>query len=101
MFERIMGLDVIDHNLYQQYRQHMTPILATYGGRFGYDFSVSEVLLSKTNNNINRVFTIEFPDRETMDRFFADQEYLKIKAKYLDPSIASKTVIAMHTTLNQ
>lgn len=96
MFERIMGLDVVNHHLYQQYRQQMTPILESYGGRFGYDFLVSEVLIAKTDHPINRVFTIEFPDKETMDRFFSDRGYLDVKAQYLDHSIAHKTVIAMH-----
>jgi len=101
MFERIMGLEVIDHDLYQQYRLYMTPILASYGGRFIYDFAVSEVFISKTDNAINRVFAIEFPERETMHRFFSDREYLKVKAKYLDHSIGSKTVISMYETLDK
>ena len=66
-YERIMGLNVIDDQEYQRYREAMLPILKKYGGSFGFDFRVSEVLLSKTNNDINRVFTIEFPSKKIMD----------------------------------
>jgi uncharacterized protein (DUF1330 family) len=56
-YERVMGLDVIDDQMYQQYRDAMAPILKSFGGSFGFDFRVSEVLLSKTEAHINRLFT--------------------------------------------
>ncbi|MCW8932632.1 MAG: DUF1330 domain-containing protein [Gammaproteobacteria bacterium] len=96
MFERVMGLDVIDAQEYQRYREGMLPILTGYGGAFGYDFKVSEVLLSKTDNNINRVFTIEFPSKDVMESFFSDPEYIAVQNKHLKNSIQSKTVISMH-----
>ncbi len=95
-FERIMGLNVIDDEEYQRYREAMLPILGAYGGRFGYDFRVSEVLLSETDNDINRVFTIEFPDREAMDNFFADADYLVVKSRHFNSSVKSKTIISMY-----
>lgn len=69
-YERIIGLDIVDEEEYQRYREAMLPILKTYGGAFGFDFKVSEVLLSKTEDNINRVFTITFPGRDRMEAFF-------------------------------
>ncbi|MET0045572.1 MAG: hypothetical protein ABW100_18875, partial [Candidatus Thiodiazotropha sp. 6PLUC3] len=60
-YERIMGLHVIDDEMYQKYREGMEPILTSIGGSFGFDFRVSEVLRTKSDNEINRVFTIEFP----------------------------------------
>lgn len=96
MFERIMGLNVVDELLYQEYRESMVPILGSYGGAFGYDFVVSDVLKSKTKGKINRVFTIEFPSKEVMDKFFSDPKYLEVKAKYFDLSVDSKTTISMH-----
>ena len=95
-FERIIGLNVIDDQGYQRYREAMRPILKTYGGAFGYDFRVSEVLLSKTEDDINRVFTIEFPSKQIMDEFFADLDYVVVQNRYLKNSINSKTVISMH-----
>ena len=95
-FERIVGLDVIDDAEYRKYREAMLPILKIYGGAFGYDFRVSEVLLSKGEGNINRVFTIEFPDKEVMENFFADPNYVGVQNKHLKNSINSKTVISMH-----
>ena len=95
-FERVMGLDVHDKEEYQCYRKAMMPILAVYGGHFGYDFEVSKVLQSKTKNNINRVFTIEFPTENSMILFFEDPEYLAIKKRHFDTSVTSKTVISTH-----
>ncbi len=96
MFERIMGLNVIDDQGYSDYRDRMTPILNSYGADFGYDFIVSEVLLSKTSSKINRVFSIDFPDEATMKSFFEDPDYIQIKELYLDSSIDGKTVISMN-----
>ena len=95
-YERIMGLHVIDDQEYQRYRQAMLPILHSYGGAFGYDFRVSEVLLSKTENNINRLFSIEFPSKQVMEEFFSDADYVLVKNRHLRHAIASKTVISMH-----
>ena len=95
-FERIMGLDVINDEEYQRYREGMTPILESFGGSFGYDFKIEEVLKSKTENPINRVFTIDFPSKEVMDAFFSDPSYLKIKSQHFKNSVKSATVISMH-----
>lgn len=95
-YERIMGLNVIDDTEYQKYRDTMIPILTTYGGAFGFDFKVSEVLKSKTDDPINRVFTIDFPDEATMNAFFNDPGYLDAKAKHLDHSVNARTIISLH-----
>ncbi len=95
-FERIMGLHVIDDDAYQKYREGMTPILESFGGSFGYDFKIAKTLRSKTDEVINRVFTIEFPSREVMDQFFANPDYLAVQKRHFVGSVESKTVIAMH-----
>lgn len=95
-FERIMGLEVVDEQLYQQYRESMVPILGTFGGSFGFDFKVSEVLKSKTEAPINRVFTIEFGSKTMMEQFFSDSSYLAVKDKYFNDSVKSVTMISMH-----
>lgn len=96
MFERIMGLDVSDDVEYQRYRDAMLPILTEYGGAFGYDFRIAEVLKSKTEQPINRVFTIAFPSEQVMNDFFTDPRYIEVRDRHLTPSIRSKTVISMH-----
>lgn len=96
MYERIMGIQVNDDGEYQKYREGMTPILHSFGGSFGYDFKIQEVLISKTDEEINRVFTIEFPNKEVMDSFFSDAEYLAVQKKHLINSVSSKTIISMH-----
>jgi len=95
-YEIVMGLDVIDDQEYQKYREAMTPILKSFGGSFGFDFIVSKVLLSNTADNINRVFTIAFPNQKQMDEFFSNPDYLVVKEKYFDKSVKSKTTISQY-----
>jgi len=95
-YERIMGIHVIDDEEYQKYREGMIPILNSFGGSFGFDFKIAEVLLSKSDDEINRVFTIEFPRKEVMDSFFSDPEYLKVQKQHFNNSVKSKTIIAMY-----
>lgn len=97
-FERIMGLDVTNDEEYQRYREGMMPILESFGGSFGFDFKVSEVLKSKTENSINRVFTLDFPSKEVMDTFFSDPSYLEVKGQHFKNSVKSAIVISMHET---
>ena len=92
--EMLVGLNVIDDDEYQLYRDGMTPILKEFGGGFGYDFKVSEVLKSKEKEPINRVFTIYFPDDDAMNSFFANAEYLKIKERHFDQSVTDTTIMA-------
>ncbi|MBA6262219.1 DUF1330 domain-containing protein [Colwellia sp. Bg11-12] len=95
-FERIMGLEVINDDEYQKYRENMIPILQLFGGSFGFDFKVSEVLKSKTDDAINRVFTLDFPSKESMEEFFTNPDYLVVKDKYFMHSVKSVTTISMH-----
>jgi uncharacterized protein (DUF1330 family) len=95
-FERIMGLEVIDDEEYQKYRENMMPILHSFGGGFGFDFKINEVLKSKTDDVINRVFTLDFPSKEIMEEFFTNPDYLAVKEKYFSNSVRSVTTISMH-----
>jgi len=95
-FERIVGLQVIDEVEYQKYRDGMEPILNAMGGFFAYDFRISEVLRSKSKNNINRLFSIEFPSREVMEEFFSNPDYLQIQQQHFADSVESKTLISLH-----
>ena len=94
--EILVGLHVVDEGGYQSYRDAMTPILESYGGDFGYDFKVSEVLKSKTNARINRVFTISFPDQDSKNSFFSNEEYLKIKQDHFENAVSDTTIIATY-----
>lgn len=95
-YERIMGLQVTDDKAYSEYRKGMLPILESYGGCFGYDFVVSEVLKSKGNDPINRVFTIDFPSEDAMKSFFSDPSYLDVKKEFFERSVGAVTVISLH-----
>ena len=48
----LVGLEVTDDASSARYRSGMTPILASYGGAFGYDFVVAQVLRD-ANKRIN------------------------------------------------
>lgn len=95
-FERIMGLEVINEEEYQKYRENMIPILHSFGGSFGFDFKVSEVLKSKTDDVINRVFTLDFPSKEIMEEFFSNPAYLAVKENFFIHSVKSVTTISLH-----
>jgi len=94
--EMLVGLYVVDNEAYQLYRDEMTPILLSYGGGFGYDFKVSEVLKSKTKAPINRVFTISFPDQESKNAFFSNDAYLKIRQRHFEKSVTDTTIMATY-----
>lgn len=94
--ERLVGLFVTDDALYTKYREAMRPILHSYGGEFGYDFKISEVLKTEVKDPINRVFTIFFENEKSMNHFFTDDNYLKIRTKYFDPAVSASTIIAKY-----
>ncbi len=94
--EILVGLHIVDEAGYQSYRDEMTPMLESYGGGFGYDFKVSEVLKSPTEAPINRVFTIFFPDQVSRDAFFSNNEYLKVRQRHFDKSVTATTIIATY-----
>lgn len=96
MYEIFVGLNVTDQLAYQEYRKAMMPILKACGGGFNYDFRVSEVLISQTENDINRVFTIYFPDKVTSENFFSNPDYLSVKQTYFDKAVKSTTIISRY-----
>jgi len=96
MYEILAGLQVANDELYREYRKAMLPILKEYGGGFGYDFKVSEVLINSSGNPMNRVFTIFFPNEATSKEFFSNNDYLQIRNKYFNKSVESATIIAAY-----
>ncbi len=96
-YEMLVGLEVTDETRYHEYRRAMGPILERHGGSFGYDFRVSEVLISRTKEEINRVFTLQFPDREGQERFFSDARYLDVKKRLFEGAVRSTTILAAYT----
>lgn len=96
LVEMLVGLNVIDDAAYQSYREEMVPILKSYGGGFGYDFKVAEVLASDTEAPINRVFTIYFSNKDSMNSFFSNDSYLKIKQRHFEQAVTNTTIIATY-----
>ncbi len=95
-YEILVGLNVIDEKIYQQYRTAMKPILHGYDGKFCYDLRISEVLKSESNENLNRVFTLNFPSVQHKDDFFSDSQYMQVKQKFFDKSVDSITIMASY-----
>lgn len=100
-YEILVGLDVLDETKYESYRAAMKPILSSYYGHFGYDCKVSEVLIAKDDKNINRVFTLNFNNKNCMDEFFTDAQYLEIKHKYFEQSVGDVTIISSYEKLGE
>ncbi len=98
MLEMLVGLEVYDDLKYTQYRDEMKPILHSHGGSFGYDFKISDVLKKETDDEINRVFTIRFPNELKMNEFFSNDRYLEIKEQFFTSSVKSTTIIATYNT---
>jgi uncharacterized protein (DUF1330 family) len=97
-YEMTVGLLVTDQAMYAQYRREMRPLLERAGGAFRYDFDVARVLESEDGAEINRAFVIQFPDRSTKERFFADPRYLEIRRRLFEPSVKSAVRIAEYPT---
>ena len=97
--EMLVALNVVDDEAYQTYRNEMTPILHRYGGSFGYDFGVAKVFKSETTAPINRVFTIRFVDKDSKESFFSDEEYLEVKQRHFETSVADTTIIATYNVV--
>ena len=96
-FEMTVGLLVTDHEKYAQYRAEMTPLLEAAGGRFRYDFEVARTLKREAGGEVNRLFVIQFPDREGRDGFFSDARYLEIRARLFATSVAATSMIAEYS----
>ena len=96
-FDTTVGLSVVDREKYAQYRAEMTPLLEAAGGRFRYDFEVARTLKAEAGHAINRLFVIQFPDRAAKERFFADPQYVAIRARLFEPAVEGTTVIAEYT----
>ncbi len=94
---QIFGLEVTDEAAYAEYRRHMAPILARYEGDFEYDFIVARVLKQPEPRAINRLFSMVFRSEQDGERFFADPEYLGVRARYFEGAVRSVTKIAAHS----
>ncbi len=94
MIEILIGLNVTDEKIYQDYRNAMSPYLEKIGGGFRYDFLVAKTLKSQVTHDINRVFTIYFPSIEAKNAFFNNPQYKNIREKYFNTSVSHIVSIA-------
>jgi uncharacterized protein (DUF1330 family) len=94
MFEIIVGLLVVDHERYAQYRAEIAPLLQAAGGRFRFDFEIARTLKREAEHEINRLFVLQFPGRAAKERFFADPQYREIRARLYESAVKSTTMVA-------
>lgn len=97
MYEMAVGLNIINDEVYSNYRKEMKPLLEAHQGGFRYDFKVSEVLKNEEGKSINRVFFIYFGSKDLMDQFFANPEYLKIKTQFFEKSVQATTILSSYS----
>lgn len=103
-FERLVALHIKDENMYSAYRSGMAPVLKKHGGYFTTDFKINSVVQENLGESvhldpdINRVFSIRFPDKPAMEKFFADPEYKKIRDRYFTASVVNSYVLALFET---
>ncbi len=93
-YEKMMGLEILDDDLYARYRAAMLPILQAHGGGFRYDFKVAETLKNYEGRAINRVFALYCDSKERMDAFFSNADYLKVKAEFFVKSVGDTTILS-------
>ncbi len=93
-YETVVGLKVNNDEIYDQYRLSISPLLKKYEGGFRYDFKIKQTLIAENSNEINRLFLIYFKNKQLMNAFFSDSEYLKIKEKFFTNSVTSTTIIS-------
>jgi uncharacterized protein (DUF1330 family) len=93
-FEMVVGLNVYSDKVYNLYRASISPLLAKYEGGFRYDFKINETLIAEESKEINRLFLIFFKNKDLMNSFFSDSEYLKIKEEFFTNAVSSTTIIS-------
>lgn len=93
MLDILVGLNISDEETYKKYRLEMIPLLHNIGGKFKYDFSIKETLINHSENEINRVFIISFPNLKSKEEFFSNPDYVLIKEKYFNSSVLSTTIM--------
>ncbi len=98
--DRLVGVQIADEVLYQQYRQNMLPILERHGGRFILDVRVSDVLLSPASQPFNRLFTIRFPDESAMEAFFSCDDYQQVRQRFFEPAVAATAALARYVVIS-
>ena len=96
-YELTVALDVADEEMYARYRTEIAPLLQAAGGTFRYDFVVARTLRGELTTEVNRLFMLQFPDREARQRFFSDPRYLEIRARLFNNAVKSSAVIAEYS----
>jgi uncharacterized protein (DUF1330 family) len=90
----VIGLKVIDHEKYSQYRVAIAPLLEQASGRFRYDFEVARTLKTEVTHDLNRVFVLQFPSSSAKEGFFRDPQYIEIRRQFFEKAVESTTIIA-------
>jgi uncharacterized protein (DUF1330 family) len=91
-----VGVNVVNAEMYAQYRAEMSPLLTASGGSFVVDVEVAQIFRAPEATPFNRLFTIRFPTRERLEAFFAAPEYLAIRQRLFDPSVSARVQLGKY-----
>jgi uncharacterized protein (DUF1330 family) len=86
--EVLIGVRVIDEAGYARYRAELAPLLERHGARFILDVRVAEILRAPLPTACNRLFAIRFPSPRHHDAFFADPDYVALRARLFEPNVS-------------
>lgn len=94
--ERLIGVQVIDDSEYEEYRRQLSPLLAAAGGQFVVDLRVSEVLTAPADAQFNRLFVLQFPTAEAMQKLFDSDDYGAVRNAHFKSSVSETTMLATY-----
>jgi uncharacterized protein (DUF1330 family) len=74
----IADTDITDHRTYDEYKRHVAPLLAKFGGRFLVRGGAHVVL--EGDWDLHRIVVIEFPSMEALKAWYDSPEYAPLLA---------------------
>jgi len=77
----IADTQITDHKTYDEYKRHVAPTIAKFGGRFLVRGGKHELL--EGNWQPHRLVVIEFPSMETLRAWYSSPEYAPLLAMRL------------------
>ena len=87
----IANLDIHDLDVFHQYREQVSPLIAKFGGRYlvrGGDIQTKEGDLG-----LKRLIVLEFPDMKAAEAFYGSPEYQPIMQLRLQSATSSVALV--------
>jgi uncharacterized protein (DUF1330 family) len=91
----IANIDVRDLETFNNYREKVTPIAASFGGRFLVRCGEFQAL--EGDLDLKRLLIIEFPSLEASRRFYDSPEYAPVKRLRLESALSDIVLVEGHS----